>query len=39
MVGGHFAADIIINKILDAGYWWQTLFKDTHDFCKSYDIC
>jgi len=39
MVGGHFATDITVNKILDARYWWQTLFKDTHDFCKSYDIC
>ncbi len=24
-------------KILDAGYWQPTLFKDTHDFCKSCD--
>ncbi len=39
MVGRHFAADITINKILDAGYWWQSLFKDTHDFCKSDYIC
>ncbi len=20
-------------------YWWPTLFKDSHDFCKSYDSC
>jgi hypothetical protein len=39
MVGGHFATNITIKKILDARYWWPTLFKDTCDFCKSYDNC
>ncbi len=39
MVGGHFATNIITKKILDVGYWWPILFKDTHDFCKSYDSC
>jgi hypothetical protein len=32
---GHFVADIIVKKILDVGYWWPTLFKDTHEFYKS----
>jgi hypothetical protein len=27
MVGKHFVVDITINKILDARYWWPTLFK------------
>jgi len=35
----HFVANIIAKKILDARYWWPTLFKDTHDFCKSCDSC
>jgi hypothetical protein len=39
MVGGHFTVDIVTKKILDAGYWWPTLFKDTHEFCKSCDNC
>jgi hypothetical protein len=39
MVGGHFAIDIIAKKILDVGYWWPTLSKDIHCFCKSYDNC
>jgi hypothetical protein len=39
MVGGHFATYIIAKKILDVGYWWPTLFKDTHEFCRSYDSC
>jgi hypothetical protein len=37
--GGHFAVDINVKKILDARYWWPSLFKDTHDFCKSCDSC
>jgi hypothetical protein len=36
---GHFAIDITTKKILDARYWWPTIFKDTHEFCKSYDSC
>jgi hypothetical protein len=39
MVGGHFATHIIAKKILDAKYWWPTLIKDIHDFCKSCDKC
>ncbi len=39
MVGGHFTTGIIAKKSLDAGYWWPTIFKDTHEFCKSYDNC
>jgi hypothetical protein len=37
MVERHFVVDITIKKILDARYQWPTLFKDTHDFCKSCD--
>jgi hypothetical protein len=29
VVGGHFAPDTIAKKILDVGYWWPILFKDT----------
>jgi hypothetical protein len=36
---GHFVANIIAKKILDVGYWWPTLFKDIHEFCRSYDNC
>ncbi len=39
MVGGHFVIDITTKKFLDAGYWWPTLFKDIHNFCRSYDNC
>jgi hypothetical protein len=36
---GHFVANITSKKIFNARYWWPTLFKDIHDFCKSYDSC
>jgi hypothetical protein len=35
----HFVADITAKKILDASYWWPTLFKDIDEFCKSCDNC
>ncbi len=37
--GGHFAIEIMQRKILDARYWWPTLYKDVNDYCKSYDAC
>jgi hypothetical protein len=37
VVRRHFVANIIVKKILDVGYWWPTLFKHTHDFCRSCD--
>jgi len=37
MARRYFFAYITTKKILDVGYWWPTLFKDIHDFCKSYD--
>jgi hypothetical protein len=39
VAAGHFAIDIAAKKILNVRYWWPTLFKDTHDFCKSCDSC
>jgi hypothetical protein len=39
VVRKHFVTYIIVKKILNAKYWWPTLFKDTHDFCKNYDNC
>jgi hypothetical protein len=37
--GGHFAGRIIAEKILQASYYWPTLFKDAHDYCRSCDVC
>jgi hypothetical protein len=22
-------------KVLDVGYWWPTMYKDVHDYCRS----
>ena len=30
---GYFFQDITVRKVLDAGYWWPTLYKDTYDYC------
>jgi hypothetical protein len=39
VVQGHFVVDIIAKKILNASYWWPTLLKNTHEFCRSYNSC
>lgn len=39
VAGGHFAADITFRKILDAGYWWPTVYKEVVDYCKACDQC
>ena len=33
-VGGHFGGDTTAHKVLRAGYYWPTLFKDTHALCR-----
>ena len=37
--GGHMAGEVTARKILQAGYWWETLFKDAQEWVKSCDIC
>ncbi len=32
--GGHFATKITQRKILDAGYWWPTMYRNVHEECK-----
>eukprot|EP00253_Pinus_taeda_P011268 PITA_11268 len=32
--GGHFGADTTAHKIIHAGYYWPTLFKDTHEYVR-----
>jgi hypothetical protein len=39
VAGGHVVVDITTNKILDARYWWPTLFKDIHELYKNYYSC
>lgn len=37
--GGHFSREITTRKVLQAGLWWETLPKDSANFCKRCDIC
>ena len=37
--GGHFSQDITIHKVLDARYWWPTLYKDTYDYYQTCHEC
>ncbi|KAL3679659.1 hypothetical protein R1sor_022615 [Riccia sorocarpa] len=37
--GGHYATKNTVKKILNAGYWWPTMYKDTHEFIQKCDAC
>ena len=37
--GGHFSGQLTNQKILRAGYFWPTLFKDAHDYVRKCDVC
>ncbi|XP_019090108.1 PREDICTED: uncharacterized protein LOC104738230 [Camelina sativa] len=36
---GHFATFKTATKVLQAGLWWPTLFRDAHDFVSRCDSC
>eukprot|EP00253_Pinus_taeda_P010379 PITA_10379 len=37
--GGHFGADTTAHKIIHAGYYWPTLFRDTHEYVRKCRSC
>ena len=37
--GGHYMAKTTAHKVLRAGCWWPTLFRDNHEFVKTCDTC
>jgi hypothetical protein len=37
--GGHFSSRETTAKILQSGFYWPTMFKDSHAFCKTYENC
>ncbi|KAL5540047.1 hypothetical protein UlMin_042820 [Ulmus minor] len=37
--GGHFSIKKTTAKILQCGFYWPTLFKDTNEFCRSCERC
>ena len=36
---GHFGGNTIGHKIIHAGYYWATLFNDSHDYVRKCKIC
>ncbi|XP_019096531.1 PREDICTED: uncharacterized protein LOC109130895 [Camelina sativa] len=36
---GHFATFKTVSKVLQAGFWWPTMFKDAHEFVSRCDAC
>jgi hypothetical protein len=37
--GRHFSIKKTVAKILQCGFYWPTLFKDTNDFCRTCEKC
>eukprot|EP00253_Pinus_taeda_P031966 PITA_31966 len=37
--GGHFGADTTAHKIIHAGYYWPTLFRDAHEYVRKCRNC
>jgi hypothetical protein len=37
--GGHFLSKKTTEKIIQSGFYWPTMFKDTHVFCKACENC
>ncbi|KAK1419540.1 hypothetical protein QVD17_28715 [Tagetes erecta] len=39
LTGGHHGPSYTAKKVLDAGFYWPTVFKDAHDLVRSCDAC
>lgn len=39
LCGGHYSWKATANKILQAGFYWPTLFGDTYKFVKRFQKC
>nr|GFA03812.1 reverse transcriptase domain-containing protein [Tanacetum cinerariifolium] len=37
--GGHHGANLTAKKVLDAGFFWPTIYKDAYEFVKNGDSC
>ena len=36
---GHFGAKRTVRKVLECGFYWPSLFRDSYSFCKSCEHC
>ena len=39
LVGGNFGGETTTHKVLREGYYWPTLFRDTHAYARKCQIC
>ncbi|GKC79408.1 reverse transcriptase domain-containing protein [Tanacetum coccineum] len=37
--GGHHGANYTAKKVFDSGFYWPTIYSDTHDMVKSCESC
>ncbi|GKE58460.1 reverse transcriptase domain-containing protein, partial [Tanacetum coccineum] len=37
--GGHYGANYTANKVFDSGFFWHTIYRDTHDLVTCCDAC
>ncbi|RDX72219.1 Pro-Pol polyprotein, partial [Mucuna pruriens] len=37
--GGHYGSTRTAQKVIDSGFYWPTIFRDTYQFVSSYDKC
>ncbi|MCO5600642.1 hypothetical protein L7F22_054757 [Adiantum nelumboides] len=37
--GGHMSGEVTTRKLLQAGYWWNSMFKDAQEWVKECDAC
>ncbi|GJW69090.1 reverse transcriptase domain-containing protein [Tanacetum coccineum] len=37
--GGHYGANYTANKFFDSGFFWPTIYRDTHDLVTRCDAC
>ncbi|GJV56203.1 reverse transcriptase domain-containing protein [Tanacetum coccineum] len=37
--GGHHGANFTAKKVFDAGFFWPTIYKDSHELVKNCDSC
>ena len=37
--GGHYGGNTKTHKILHAGYYWPTLFKDANEYARKCKVC
>nr|GFA35425.1 reverse transcriptase domain-containing protein [Tanacetum cinerariifolium] len=37
--GGHHGPNYTAKKVFDSGFYWPTIYRDSQDLVKTYDVC